>query len=183
MEAANQNMRKIIILIIVIVVIVLLGIGAYFLFHGSSPSSDVTGQTGTLPNPITSTSTASNIFGPTPTGPYLSIGTARGTVQVNNFYLSNPAVDDGGDIIIKQAQNYVIVYDPSDSSFWLGVTGNPFSVSKSAVENDFLAVLGVSKADACKLSVTSGVIYSEGNPNDGKSFPLSFCVGGAFQTK
>jgi len=180
-------MRKIIIAVIVIVVIALCA-GLYFLFAhqgGSTGTGSAGGQLGTLPAVGTSTtagtaSNASDVYGVPPTGAQFSIGTPQGTVTVNNFYLANPPVVEGGTIIIKQAQNYAITYDPATSEFWLAITGTPFTTARAAAEQDFLATLGISKADACKLSVTSGIVYSPGDPNDGKSFPLSFCATGAF---
>jgi len=38
-----------------------------------------------------------------------------------------------------------------------------------------LTTLGISQGDACKLDVVEGVIYDPQNPDDGLSFPLSFC--------
>jgi hypothetical protein len=177
--AANETMKRNLIIIVVAVAIVALGLGVYFLFSPKSVTTSnqqTTNPVGTLPAAAVS-STASNL----PTGPYLEIGTPEGTVQINNFYASNPPVDQDGDFLIKQTANYVISYDPLESAFWLGITGSPFATWQSAAEQDFLTTLGVSEADACKLDVTSGVIYSPGNPNDGESLPLSFCVGGAFQ--
>jgi hypothetical protein len=115
-----------------------------------------------------------------PPGSTLAIGTARGTVQVKNFYGPNLGIDDGGDLIVKATADYLIVYDYFDSSFWLAITGKPFTTWQNVAEQDFIQTLGITEADACKLDVTSGVIYSQGDPNDGQSFPLSFCVSGAF---
>jgi hypothetical protein len=122
---------------------------------------------------------ASDIFGTVPTGTTLALGTSAGTVNVANFYAANSPVNDGGDIVVKATGDYIIVYDPSNSSFWLAITGTPFAAWATVAEQDFLQTLDVSEADACKLSVTEGVIYSPGDPNDAMSFPLSFCSSGA----
>jgi hypothetical protein len=193
-------MRRIIIISVIIILLVALGIGLYFLFGGKvSPSnlnSTSGGQLGNLPSSAQSNTTGSGVgsstlpdyigqaadfFGPLPTSTYISIGTSQGAVQVNNFYLSNPPVDEAEDVAIKQTTNYYIVYDPSSSSFWLGIISVPFANWRTVVEADFLTTLGISQADACKLNVTVGVVYSPGNPDNGQSFPLSFCSGGAFE--
>jgi hypothetical protein len=118
---------------------------------------------------------ASDVFGPLPTSTTLDLGTSQGIVTVNNFYASNPPVDTSNYIVITITQNYLIDYNPTDSSFWIGVSGIPFSAWQSAAEQDFLATLGIDQGDACKLSVVEGVIYDPNNPDDGMSFPLSFC--------
>jgi hypothetical protein len=202
-------MRRTIIIFILILLLVLLGAGLYFLFFAGKTSQSGlnsnphSGQSGTLPAPTINSSTstdvgsitsssstlpdylgqASDFFGPLPTTASLTIGTAQGAVQVNNFYLSNPPVNQDEDVVIKQAADYYIVYDPSDSNFWLGISGTPFATWRPVAEADFLTTLGINQANACKLSVTSGVIYLPGNPADGQSLPLSFCVSGAFGGK
>jgi hypothetical protein len=195
-------MRKIIIIAIVIIVLAVVGLGLYLTLApknnastntGSGTGSD-NGQTGTLPTSTATTNNptnlpdyigqASEIYSAAPTGTQLSIGTAQGTVSMNNFYTANPPVVDGGTIIIKQTPNYAITYDPNTDEFWLAILGTPFVTWQTAAEQDFLTTLGVSEADACKLDVTSGVVYSPGDPNDGKDFPLSFCGGNsAFQSQ
>ena len=89
-------------------------------------------------------------------------------------------MDEGGDVIIKETADYLIVYDPSSSRFWLAITGTPFATWQNVAEQDFLRTLDISESEACELYVTSGVIYSPGDPNDGLSFPPSFCDSGAF---
>ncbi len=145
-------------------------------------SASVEAPSSTQTNTANSGVYASAVFNNLPTSTYISLGTTKGIVQINNFYLLNPTVDDGGDVVIKQTQNYSIVYDPTDSSFWLGISSNPFATWQAAAEQDFMATLGISSSSACKLDVTSGVIYSPNNPLNGKSIPLSFCQNnGAFQ--
>ena len=168
------------IIIIVVIFLVLIALGAYlYVTRGSSSSvSNIPGtmaQTGTLPAAI--------IPSGAETGPSLVIGTSQGSVSINNFYLTNPADGGDGTLIIKQTGDYMLTYNPRTSEFWIAITGMPFATQQIAAEQDFLATLGISKADACKLSVTSGIIYTPGNPLDGESFPLSFCVAGAFQGK
>lgn len=110
-----------------------------------------------------------------PTGDTLALNTPHGAVKIRNFYLDNPAVIEGGDIAIKVTKMYSIVYDPANTSFWLAIKGNPFAKWQHVAEQGFLETLNIDSGTACTLSVTSGVIYSPGDPNDGKSFPLTFC--------
>ena len=121
--------------------------------------------------------TYTQFVGPAPTGATIAIGTSQGTVTVPNFYAANPPVVDGDTVIIKNTDNYAITYDFLTSEFWLAIIGTPFQTYQQQAEQDFLTTMNLSQADACKLDVTSGVIYSAGNPLDGESFPLSFCAG------
>lgn len=111
-----------------------------------------------------------------PTGSTLQLNTTRGAVMVRNFYLDNPPVVEGGDVAIMITAKYTIVYDPGNSSFWLAIKGRPFDTWQKAAEQALLKLLNIKSDVACNLNVTSGVIYSAGDPNDGKSFPLSFCA-------
>ncbi len=144
-------------------------------------SSTIASSTVSFPSEISSSTlpdylgSVSEVFDTFPTGPTLTIGTAVGTVQMNNFYAPDVPVNMVQDLVFKETEDYLMVYDPTDSSFWIAITGQPFATWQPVAEQDFLQTLGVSAGDACKLEVSEGVIYSEGDPNDGKSFPLTFC--------
>lgn len=191
-------MKKTFIILGIVIVVILIAGGVYFFLEKPSATT-INNEVGSLPpvtsstlpsapsyststvNPVLASSSlpdylgaASEVFPTAPTSTMLEIGTSKGIVTMNNFYLSNPPVDDDEDLVIKITENYLIDYDPTDSSFWIGING-PFATWQSIAEQDFLATLGISQADACKLKVTDGVIYSPNNPDDGKSFPLSFC--------
>lgn len=128
----------------------------------------------TLPNYM---GTYSQVVGPAPAGDTIAIGTNEGTVTIPNFYAADPPVVDGDTVVIQSTDNYAITYDFLTSEFWLAIIGTPFQMYQQQAEQAFLTTMNLSEADACKLSVTSGVIYSAGNPLDGQSFPLSFCAG------
>ncbi len=196
-------MKKTVIIISVVAVIVVLGFVYYFFFFPkNNPVPNIeAGGGGALPT-STSTSippslgtssasgsvvsisdyvgTAAQIFGSVPTSTTLAIGTTRGTVTVNNFYTTSTPVNESGDLIIKQTPEYLVTYTPSNGSFWLAITGTPFSTWQSAAEKDILVILGINETDACKLNITSGVIYNPGDQNNSKSFPLSFCASSTF---
>lgn len=110
-----------------------------------------------------------------PTGSAITIGTPQGMVAVNNFYLTSPGVAGEGNVMIAMADNYDISYDPASGNFSLLIKGSPFSAARAAAERAFLGALGISEADACKLSVQEGVPYRAGDPRDGQSYPLDFC--------
>ncbi|HUZ92914.1 MAG TPA: hypothetical protein VNG29_02850 [Candidatus Paceibacterota bacterium] len=110
-----------------------------------------------------------------PTDPTITLGTAKGSVIVNNFY--KLAVEqEENTLVFKKTDQYLLSYDTTNSSFWIQVSGTPFDDARKAAEADFLQTLGLSQADACKLAVSVGVPYSPGNALDGQFFPLSFCA-------
>ena len=97
---------------------------------------------------------------------------------MNNFYLSNPEVTDGGEtVIIASTSDYLITYDTTNSSFWIGIDPDQFATVRPVAEQAFLSALGVTQADACKLDAAVGTFYSATSSLNGQSFPLSFCGG------
>jgi hypothetical protein len=133
-----------------------------------------------LSNPTSSLNNsprASDVFSNTPSGQTFQIQTPKGIVQVNNFYLSNPIVDEGGTLLIEQSENYTITYDPTTGAFWIIINGTPFDSFRNIAEQDFLKLLNISKGDACKLIVSISAPYDPYNPSSFKEFPLSFCPG------
>lgn len=164
------------IIIIIVVVIILICIGVYFYFAGISNSPSPVANTGSVGGGKEVVIPAVQAFPSTPTSATLAIGTPKGVVQVNNFYLSNPLVTDGGEtVIIASTTDYMITYDTTDSSFWIGVDAAQFNTIRPVAEQAFLSTLGTSSTNACKLNVSVGVFYDASSSLSGKSFPLSFC--------
>jgi hypothetical protein len=181
-------MKKIIIVTITFTIVAIAGVSvAYRPLQRNEAFAQVSGSmapstTYSFPPAVSSSTlpdylgSVSDVFGTFPTGPTLDIGTPTGVVTINNVYASDTPVNIVQDVVFKETQDYLMVYDPSDSSFWIAVTvPNSFSTWQPVAEQDFLQTLGVSTTDACKLNVVEGVIYSAGDPDDGKSFSLSFC--------
>lgn len=170
--------RTIIIIGIAVIIVVCIGSGAYFYFANNNGNSYGSGAGGATPAGAGQevTLSASQILSNTPTTTLLTIGTSQGSVQVNNFYLSNPPVTDGGEtVIIASTTDYLITYDTIDSSFWIGMDADQLNATRPAAEQAFLSALGVSSAAACKLNISEGVFYDASSSLSGQSFPLSFC--------
>jgi hypothetical protein len=197
-------MKKFIIILIIVVIVLVIG---YFVFIKNNSQISITqvqnnllpavstdtnsgiatntvslseSSVGNLSNPTSSLDNsprASDVYSNIPSGQTFQIGTSKGSVQINNFYLSNPTVDEGGSLSIEQSENYTISYDPTTGAFWIIVNGTPFDSFRNVAEQDFLKLLNISKADACKLTVSISTPYDPYNPSSFKEFPLSFCVG------
>lgn len=168
-------MKKIIILIIAIVVVVLIALGVFYLMQKNAANGTPgTGEQTTLPPVSTSTPAATAA----PTSTTLAIGTSQGIVTVNNFYASADFItQDKQTVAIKNDPDYVIAYNVSDSSFAITILSTPLEAVRQAAESTFLAKLGISQQDACKLTVYEGVPASVSSQYVGQSFPLSFCGG------
>lgn len=169
-----MDAKKIVVIIGVVIAIIIVGVIVYsvFLKNGGTNVIENQAPTGGTGQAISVAAAYPNA----PTGQYISIGTADGTVQVNNFYTSSATeVGEDGILIIKQTPTYWFTYDPSDSSFWIALSGTPLGAVQQTAEQDFLTTLGVSTTVACKLNVSEGQPYVAGSPTNGQSLPLSFC--------
>ena len=103
-----------------------------------------------------------------PTSTTLSFGTAKGVVVVNNFYPTAVGID-ADTVLVANSPAYQILYDIGTSAFSLMIQARPNAQADG--EAKFLQILGISKTDACKLTVSE-----TGTGNSG----LSFCSTGAF---
>ena len=177
-------MRPRTIILIAVAIILLSGIGVYFYFviaNGGAASTD----SSTLVDNTTSTNSGSEVILPaaqvlsdTPIDTLLTIGTQNGSVRVNNFYLTNPQVTDGGEtVILASATHYLVTYDTLDSSFWIGIDADQFTALRPVAEQVLLSTLGVSSTVACKLDVSEGAFYGATSSMNGTSFSPLFCGG------
>ncbi len=170
-------MKKIITIAIIIAVAVV--IVALFVFSTrQGQNTSLSSPSSTVSLPVVSTTSASV---ERPTGNTLQIGTQAGTVTLNNFY-KNPAQvsQDQTSIIIVQTNAYNITYYVPDSSFNIGIWQKPVAAVRTQAEAAFLAALGISKTDACKLKVQIGVPYSVDPDYADKNLGLSFCAPSTF---
>ncbi len=155
---------------LIIIFIIALAVGAYFLLRGNSASPSA-GTTENLPPVATSTTS------PFPTGNTFSINTSEGGVTVKNFYNTKAyATQDQQTVVLAQNDSYTIDYYRADSSFGIGLLSGPFQATRNAAESVFLSQLGVSKSDACKLTVDETVLDKSSQYN-GELIGLSFCPG------
>lgn len=170
-------MKKIAIIIAsIIVAALLIAGGIYVFFGGGNGGNGGGGNTAASGAGVDQVVPLSQVMPDAPTGQYLQIGTADGTVQVNNFYNANPMVTDGGTaVILASTTDYLITYDTTASDFWIGIEPAQWNAARGGAEQALLGVLGISQADACKLVVSESGFYSATSTIAGQSFPLSFC--------
>ena len=159
--------------------VIAIGFGIYFYLQnlnrggaaaGNSSSSTNVGNEVTFP--------ALQVLSDTPTSALLTLGTANGSVQVNNFYLSDPMVTDGGEtIILASTTSYLITYDTTDSSFWIGIDPGQFTAVRPVAEQALLSLLGVSSTDAWQALISLLARSDSSTSFNSQSFPPSFCSG------
>jgi hypothetical protein len=78
-------------------------------------------------------------------------------------------------MLIKRTDDYDIVYLGVDESFLITLSREPIPNSARVAEEDFVALLGVSQSDACKLPAVLAVPSSV-NPSYPDQYSLSFCL-------
>jgi hypothetical protein len=157
--------KKIIIIGCVLIAVIALGI---FLWPRlNSQPSNVSTATDT-PNPGSPPPPAA------PSGNTITIGTPNGTVTVKNIYKSFVGWEEEY-FTFSQSAGYKFLYNPNNGSFAISINAGPILQTIPQAEAAFLTALGVSKADACKLSVTVGVASVASSDLAGKALGLSFC--------
>ena len=173
-------MRNKFIILVIALVVVVAAVGIYLAVRNALQNSGQ-GTGGNLPPVVTSTlpDQASTSTTSHPTGSTFQIGTGQGVVTVKNFYDTDAYITaDQQTVVLVQNDNYNIVYNRGDSGFiivFLTVSGS-LQDEQAAAEADFLAQLGVSNADACKLNVDEHVI-DKTSVDYGDAMGLSFCTG------
>lgn len=169
-------MNKRIVVIVAIIVVILAAALVFFLLRKNSPTSSVpvatsTGEAGGATFAITSST-------PAPTSTTITLGTREGSVVMNNFYQNAQTITtDGQAVIMTSTDDYAITYNVSDSSFAIVIESTPLESARQEAESAFLNILGVSRSDACKLTVYEGVPVGVSDEYPGENFPLSFCGG------
>lgn len=158
---------------IIVIVILLAALGGliYFVFLRGAPLAPFPG--GELPPtfPLPTTSTL-------PQGDLLRIGIARGTITVKNFYKDAVDVNAERDALVTRTPEYDITYFAADGSFIIGILALPFDEVRAKAEEAFLARLGISHADACRLTVFLAVPRWVDESLAGRNYRLSFCETG-----
>ena len=108
------------------------------------------------------------------------VHTKQGDVAVLDFFRRHPAfvTPDGSQIFLEQTPDFQFSFDKDDSSFGIALTSKPLRVARLKAESALLRDLGISKGDACKLTMWLGVPVSIDLNAAGRNFGLSFCPSG-----
>lgn len=150
--------------------VLLLIIALFAVFRQKQTTNLVPG--GTLPTTIPSGGI------PIPTHPAENIITKKITisgVDTNNFLKMGKEANKEGDWLIVDATSYQIVYFNLNGTFLISILSSPFDKIRSDAEARFIKELGITKEQACNLTVNI-TTPSFANPSEaGKTRNLSFC--------
>lgn len=105
------------------------------------------------------------------------IAVKEGLVVINNPY-KNATTVVSGNAEVQKTPNYEIVYLAGSKSFVISLSGSDLADSRSQAEQAFLDSLGISKTDACKITVSLGIAPEVNKTAAGKNYGLSFCPNG-----
>lgn len=180
-------MRKKVIIISVIVAVIVVGWIAYVVLSARQGTPPQTSG-GSLPSSVTTATTTGSgevvVSSTPPAGTTLQIGTPQGTVTTKNFYTTAAYItQDQETVVLSESDAYTIDYDRNSSSFviaLLSLSGTTLDALRTTAEQAFLAQLGISKSDACKLAVDERVL-DKTSAYDGELMGLSFCASGISQ--
>ncbi len=184
-------MKKLFLVAIIILLVVGGGVAVYVLSRNSAAPSSSGGQnpsgvsfSGQMPAGNTGMGASGNgsqaqasstDFGPPPQGSTFELQTPDGVVTLNNFYQGQEVGTDTPAVFVTSTAGYATWYSRADSSFEIDLPEGSTPADRTSAEAAFIAQLGVSQADACKLSVSVDEAYDHGTeyaPLGG----LSFCT-------
>lgn len=175
-------MKKIAITILIVLAVAAIAYGIFSLLKSSpAGTANIPGEIPPSDSAVgeqTSFEPGSNasvgLPGDAPQGDTFVVSGPGGSIRVNNFYKNAIGIVEETQVIIKKSTDYEIDYSRADASFTISLKGKNSDI-RSIAETDLIQILGVSKADACKLRVSEYDLSRPGVTNS-----LSFCSG-AFQ--
>jgi hypothetical protein len=173
-------MRKI---IIIAVVVIVAGVAAFFILRGINGGGgpSLPGQGGSSGEQNMDNVTGGVSSSDIPSGETLTLGTPSGNVTVKNFYKTALALIEGTEVVLAKNDGYEIDYSNVDSSFVITIRQIPIDSVRVDAESQLLNLLGISKNDACRLSVSVIIPASLDPQAGGRSYPLGICSQGALR--
>lgn len=110
-----------------------------------------------------------------PTGDRIGIQSSAGITYTNNFYKTAVMKTDEALVLATNDRYDIVYYFRDGSSFLITINSLPIQENRLAAETDLLSILGITKKDACRLDVNTGVPGSTDPALAGTSYGLSFC--------
>lgn len=97
-------------------------------------------------------------------------------VKINNVYKNPVETNKNGDAVFFRNDDYQFVYQPLFGKFLISVTSSPFWEKEKIAEEEFVKKLGITKKDACWLTVEITTPSFANSSEAGRIYPLSFCM-------
>jgi hypothetical protein len=119
------------------------------------------------------TATVANAFPLAPTGGKILLQGPAGSVWVNNFYKSAAAaIPEDNAVLLVGTRDYDIIYYRDSGEFEISFGLSATVDLEERAENSLLEILGIGRAELCKLEVSASRLTPGG---DIERSPLSFC--------
>ena len=165
-------MKKTTILILIFLAIALIAAGFYFYLTRPPVNPPANGQNFPPMNLPDLTPVATSTL---PVTDKIVVGASSGGVRVNNFYKNAVEIYPWRDVDLKRQDGYQITYVASEERFYITINDAPVDKNIAAAEAAFLSSLGISRAEACRLSVWLAVMGNVDANLSGRNLGLSFC--------
>lgn len=94
---------------------------------------------------------------------------------MNNFYKTAKEVNSERDVLVQKDNRFDVTYISSGGNFIIGILQEPIEENRLVAERAFLSGLGISEAQACRLTVWVGVPREVSEAYSGRNLGLSFC--------
>jgi hypothetical protein len=117
------------------------------------------------------------VSGATGTQATITIPTAQGDVPVRDI-TQHPAEQVQNTDVIEKNDQYSITYFSNEKSFLINILAEPVQKNRDTAESAFLKDLGVDYGQACKLTVSTYVLFDVNQNLAGQDYGLSFCPSG-----
>ena len=103
-----------------------------------------------------------------------------GSVEIKNIYKDGGELYDRG-VTFRNNDDFSIAYAESDQSFAISISNAKDPIgARNKSEQELLSALGISKEQACELTVLLQVPYSVRADLSGTNYGLSFCPDGKY---
>jgi len=96
-------------------------------------------------------------------------------VELRDFFIFSKKINENGDVLISQSENYNIEYFPKFNSFLISIKASPFEENRKLAEQELINKLGINKNDACRLPINVATTQEINPEFSGRNYPLSFC--------
>ncbi len=168
----NMRISPLILVLISIVVVGIIGFGIFF-FVSNKPTTNTATNPPVFPA-TTGTNNTSTVTVPTDSG-IVEVKDVRTYPDTTAIGGDNYVV--GGTATSSASASYQILYFQSDFSYLISLLREPLGDVRRAAETELLQKLGITKTEACKLSISVGTPVSVNETLGGRELGLSFCPG------